>query len=139
MNYLLDTCVISELAKKQGKASVVNWVQQQDHTTLYISSLTLGEIQKGVSKLPSSPKKDDLQIWLEKDVRERFTGKIIGVTVSEALQWGKLQAAAEMLGKPLPLIDSMIAATAIVQDMVLVTRNTKDVEASGVNLLNPWL
>ncbi len=139
MNYLLDTCVISELAKKQGNASVVNWVQQQNHATLYISSLTLGEIQKGVSKLPSSPKKDDLQIWLEKDVRERFTGKIIGVTVSEALQWGKLQAAAEMQGKPLPLIDSMIAAIAIVQDMVLVTRNTKDVEASGVNLLNPWL
>jgi len=138
MNYLLDTCVISELAKKQANASVVNWVQQRDHAALYISSLTLGEIQKGVSKLPASPKKDELQMWLEKDVRARFSGKIIGITVSEALHWGQLQAVAEAQGKP-PLIDSMIAATAIVQGMVLVTRNTKDVEASGVKLLNPWL
>jgi hypothetical protein len=138
MNYLLDTCVISELVKKQANASVVSWVQQQDHATLYISSLTLGEIQKGVSKLPASSRKDDLQTWLERDVRERFSGKIIGIAVSEAMHWGKLQAAAEEQGKPLPLIDSMIAATAIVQDMVLVTRNTKDVEASGVKLLNPW-
>lgn len=117
---------------------MVSWVQQQNQSTLYISSLTLGEIQKGVSKLPASPKKDELQAWLESDVRARFTGKIIGITVSEALCWGKMQATAEAQGKPMPLVDSMIAATAIVQDMVLVTRNTKDVETSGVKLLNPW-
>jgi predicted nucleic acid-binding protein len=138
VNYLLDTCVISELPKKQPNQGLVDWIKQQEHTRLFISSITLGEIQKGISKLPASAKKDDLQAWLHKDVRARFTGQIIAIAVNEALKWGELQAATEAQGKPMPIVDSLIAATAIFQEMTLVTRNTKDVEASGVKLLNPW-
>jgi predicted nucleic acid-binding protein len=138
MNFLLDTCVISELAKTKPNQAVVDWIQQQNHANCFISSITLGEIQKGISKLAPSAKKDDLQAWLDKDVRARFTGQTIAIAVNEALQWGGVQALAEMQGRPLPIIDSLIAATAIFQDMTLVTRNTKDMEASGVKLFNPW-
>ena len=138
MNYLLDTCVISELVKTKPNQAVVDWVIQQDSAKCFISSITLGEIQKGISKLAASAKKDELQTWLNQDVRERFSGSTIAIAANEALQWGELQAKAEKQGKPTPAIDSLIAATAVFHDMTLVTRNTKDMEASGVKLFNPW-
>lgn len=137
-NYLLDTCLVSELAKRQPNQGVVDWVLAQDHNTLFISSITLGEIQKGITKLADSAKKHDLQTWLNNDVRARFMGKTIAIAANEALQWGELLAVAEAKGQPMPIVDSLIAATALFQDMVLVTRNTKDVEISGVKLHNPW-
>ncbi|MFM9912751.1 MAG: type II toxin-antitoxin system VapC family toxin [Methylophilaceae bacterium] len=139
MNFLLDTCVISELVKKTPNQAVVDWIQQQNHANCFISSITLGEIQKGISKLAVSAQKDDLQAWLNNDVRARFIGQTIAIEANEALQWGEVQAAAEAQGKPMPMIDSLIAASAIFQDMTLVTRNTKDMEASGVKLFNPWV
>lgn len=138
MNYLLDTCVISELAKTSPHQAVVDWVIRQDASTCFISSITLGEIQKGISKLAVSLKKNELQAWLDQDVRERFSGQTIGINANEALQWGEVLAVAESQGKPMPLVDSLIAATAIFHGMTLVTRNTRDVEASGVALFNPW-
>ncbi len=138
MNYLLDTCIISELAKTRPHQAVVDWVIQQDASTCFISSITLGEIQKGISKLAASSKKDELQAWLNRDVRERFSGQTIGVNANEALQWGTILALAESQGKSMPMADSLIAATAIFHGMTLVTRNTRDMEASGVALLNPW-
>lgn len=138
MNYLLDTCVISELAKTRPVQSVVDWVVSQDATRCFISSITLGEIQKGVSKLADTPKKEELQTWLDRDVRERFAGQTIAIAVNEVLQWGKMQAAMEKQGRPMPLMDSLIAATALFHGMTLVTRNTRDMEASGVALFNPW-
>lgn len=138
MNYLLDTCVISELAKSRPNQAVVDWVIRQDASRFFISSLTLGEIQKGISKLPASAKKDELQAWLERDVRERFFSQTIAIGANEALQWGEVQAIAETQGKPMPMVDSLIAATALFHGMTLVTRNARDMEASGVALFNPW-
>lgn len=138
MNYLLDTCVISELVKTKPNQAVVDWVIRQDASRCFISSITLGEIQKGISKLPASAKKDELQAWLDHDVRQNFDGKIIAIGANEALQWGEVQATAERQGTPLPLVDSLIAAAAIFHHLTLVTRNTRDMEASGVALFNPW-
>jgi len=138
MNYLLDTCVISELAKTRPNQAVVDWVVRQDASTCFISSITLGEIQKGISKLAASAKKNDLQTWLDQDVRARFSGQTIGINTNEALQWGRVLAMAESQGQPMPMVDSLIAATAIFHGMTLVTRNTGDMEASGVALYNPW-
>lgn len=138
VNYLLDTCVISELSKKNPNQGLVSWIIKQENHALFISSITLGEIQKGISKLPESSRKNDLMHWLERDVIERFSGKTIAVAEHEALSWGRVQASTESSGKPMPIVDSIIAATALYRNMVLVTRNTKNVEASGVKLLNPW-
>jgi predicted nucleic acid-binding protein len=88
--------------------------------------------------LAPSAKREELQVWLDRDVRERFSGQTIAIAADEALQWGEVQAMAESQGKPLPMVDSLIAAAAIFHELTLVTRNTRDMEASGAALYNPW-
>ena len=138
MNYLLDTCVISELIKKQPSLNVVEWISDIDETRLFISVLTIGEIHKGIEKLPASKKKDKLHKWVNLDLRERFHNKIIDIDLHAATTWGKVQAQSELLGQALPAIDGLIASTGIAHDLIVVTRNTKDMELSGVTLLDPW-
>ena len=138
MNYLLDTCVISELFKKQPDLNVVEWVSNIDETNLFISVLTIGEIHKGIEKLPASKKKDKLHKWVNIDLKERFNNRIIDIDRHVVTTWGKVQARSEFLGQALPAIDGLIASTGIAHDLIVVTRNTKDMEISGVTLLDPW-
>ncbi|RPH99323.1 MAG: type II toxin-antitoxin system VapC family toxin [Calditrichaeota bacterium] len=139
MNYLLDTCVVSELLKKEPDKNVQNWISEMDETSLYLSVLTFGEIHKGIEKLPESRKKDQLHKWVNSDLRERFNNRILNFDLTMATKWGELQGKAELAGKAMSLIDGLIAATGIVNDLIVVTRNTKDMEQSGVSLFNPWL
>lgn len=138
MNFLLDTCVISELIKKQPDPKVVKWVADIDEASLFISVLSIGELHKGIEKLPESKKKDILHKWINNDLMERFKNKIIDFDLQTANIWGKIQAKSELLGQTLPAIDALIAATGISYDLIVVTRNIKDMEISGVSLLNPW-
>ncbi len=138
MNYLLDTCVISELVKKNPNSKVVKWVSKADENNLFISVLTIGEIHKGIEKLPDNKKKDSLHNWVNYDLKERFKNRIIDLDLHSATTWGKTQASSELLGKAMPAIDGLIAATGIAYDLTVVTRNTKDMEVSGVSLLDPW-
>jgi len=138
MNYLLDTCVISELIKKQPNAKVVQWISDIEETQLFISVLTIGELHKGIEKLPESEKKIELHKWVTYDMKNRFQDKIIDFDLHTATVWGKIQAKSEMSGRKMPAIDSLIAATGLSHDLVVVTRNTIDMESSGVDLLNPW-
>ena len=138
MNYIIDTCVISELVRPKPYRRVVNWVKAQDESSLYMSAITVGEIQRGVAKLPSSSKKRRLAAWLEKNLLERFKGRILGIDVQVALKWGDIQASSEKRGRMLPAIDALIAASAIAYDMTIVTRNEQDMDASGAAILNPW-
>jgi predicted nucleic acid-binding protein len=105
----------------------------------YLSALTLGELQKGASRLPRSSRKSRLLTWLHDDLIQRFGDRIVPITLEAALRWGELQAQLEKAGKPMPVIDGLIAASALHYQLTVVTRNTKDMEASGVALLNPWL
>lgn len=138
MSFLLDTCVISELTKPEPDQNVINWVSACEEHSLFLSSLTLGEIQKGISKLPHSGKKKTLQNWLDKDLSARFEGKILPIDAIVAQKWGKILADSEKDGAKMAAIDSLIAATAIVNDMTVVTRNTDDMINCGVALYNPW-
>ena len=138
MNYLLDTCLISELSKSKPDKKVVDWVLSKNETGFYISVLTFGELHKGVEKLPESKKKKELQIWIEDELKNRFQNRIIGIDMRVSILWGKIQCVAEKKGKPMPAIDSLIAATGIAHDLIVVTRNVSDMEQSGVRLLNPW-
>ena len=138
MKYLLDTCLISELVKKEPNPAVVNWLDEQEEQTLFLSVLTLGELQKGISKLPDGAKKDELQAWVTIDLGERFSGRVIDIDQETALCWGKLQGEAERLGEKLPVMDSLIAATAAVHGLMVVTRNVKDMERCGGRVCNPW-
>ena len=138
MNYLLDTCLISELSKSKPDKKVVDWVLSENETGFYVSVLTFGELHKGIEKLPESKKKEELRIWIEGELKDRFQNRIIGIDMRVSILWGKIQCVAEKKGKPMPAIDSLIAATGIAHDLIVVTRNVSDMEQSGVRLLNPW-
>ena len=139
MNYLIDTNALSELTKIKGDTKVIQWFNETPNYELFLSVLTIAEIRKGIEKLKDSSKKDVLTTWLQTELDERFKNRILSFGISEAMIWGKLTARMENTGINLPIIDSMIAAIALSKNAILVTRNTKDFEATGVKLLNPWL
>ena len=138
MIYLFEPCVISELVSKQPSVRVVEWVDSLDPDDVYLSVLTIGEIIKGIEKLPKSRRKTELQTWLKEDLLVRFQGKIIPVDTDVIMEWGILSAQVESAGKPMPAIDSLIAATAKANQLTLITRNVRDFEATGMKVLNPW-
>ena len=138
MKYLLDTCLISELIRKEPHPAVIDWLDAQDEQKLYLSVLNLGELQKGISKLTAGAKKDELQAWVALDLVERFAGRILDIDLATALCWGRLQGEAEQAGEKLPVMDALIAATAAAHGLVVVTRNVKDMERCKARVLNPW-
>ena len=135
MSYLLDTNVLSELRRKQPDARVLQWFAQRPAGTLYLSVLTLGEIRKGVEALADQPRRLLLLDWLETELPGFFAGRILGIDAAVADRWGRLVAQA---GRPLPAIDSLLAATATQHGLILVTRNVRDVQGLGVQVINPW-
>lgn len=138
MKYLLDSCVISELIKPTPDPRVVQWIIAQHEADLCISVLTIGELQKGIAKLPDSKRKVTLQQWLNSDLISRFENRILDVSISVAQTWGKVQATSESQGKTMPVMDGLIAITALVNNATVVTRNIKDMTQSGTSLFNPW-
>ncbi len=138
MKYLVDTCVLSELIKKEPFLPVAQWIRAQDELSLFVSVLTFGEIEKGVAKLDDETRRRTLRDWVNRDLKRRFAGRILDFNYEVACRWGAITGAAEKLGKPIPVLDGQLAATALVHGMTLVTRNTGDVAPSGVPVLNPW-
>jgi tRNA(fMet)-specific endonuclease VapC len=138
MKYLLDTCVISELVSKRPETAVIDWIDSIDDEHIYLSVITIGEIKKGIEKLPDSARKETLSEWLEEDLLNRFQGRILGVETSVMFTWGTLTAKLEQQGTPMPAIDSLIAAIALHGNLTLVTRNVQDFQESNVTLFNPW-
>lgn len=138
MNYLLDTNVLSELINKQPNPDVIAWIDQLDPHMVSISVITIGEIQKGIEKLPVSKRRDMMAAWLEHDLLIRFQGRIAEVTIEVMLTWGKLTGRLENEGKPMPAIDSLIAAIVLRGNYTLVTRNDEDFQHTGIKVINPW-
>jgi len=136
--FLLDTNVISELIKLKPDPRVIAWFQKTDENLFYLSVLTLGEIRKGVSALPDAKRRVRIEAWLEKDLRDRFDGRILPINESIADRWGALTGQALMKNKLIPVIDGLLAATAIHHNLTLVTRNTKDIGETGAGIFNPW-
>jgi len=139
LNYLFDTNVLSELTAKNPDASVVAWVENIDQENIFLSVVAIGELKKGIEKLPGSRKKKDLISWLENDLLVRFGERIIPLDLPVMLVWGTMVAELERAGTPLPAIDSLLAASASQRGLTLVTRNTKDFEPAGIPLINPWI
>lgn len=137
MAYLLDTNVLSEFLKKTPNENVLRWFRDSDETQHFISSLTIAEIQKGISKLPDSQRKTDLKVWFD-NVIKRYQDRILSFDLKTACIWGDTIAALESQGRPLPLMDSLLAANALEHGLTIVTRNETDFEPTGVNILNLW-
>ena len=136
--FLLDTNIISELVKPQPEPNVTGWVENTDESLLYLSVLTLGEIRRGIAALPQSRRRVNLEAWLDKDLRARFEGRILVIDQEVADRWGLLTAAARNSGIVLPVIDGLLAATALEHNLTLVTRDTGQIPSMGVAVFNPW-
>ena len=138
MRYLLDTCVISELVAKRPAEHVVEWVDALDPDAVYLSVITIGEIQKGIERLPISRRRAQLEAWLADELLGRFSGRVVPLDEEVLRTWGRLTASLEARGITLPAIDTLLAASALQGDFILVTRNEADFAATGVRLHNPW-
>jgi toxin FitB len=132
--YLLDTNVISETRRTRADSNVMGFLAAADTATLFLSVLTLGELRKGVtSRRRTDPQAaDKLAAWVD-DIETIFLDRVLPVSAAAARIWGELSS-----GRTLPVIDTLIAATAIAQNLTLVTRNTSGVASTGVPLLDPW-
>jgi len=135
LSYLIDTNVLSELRRKSPDAHVVQWINSRPVTSLYLSVITLGELRKGIDSLADSKRRLKLVDWLETELPLFFAGRILAIDEGVADEWGKLLAKA---GRTVPAIDSLLGATASHHGLTMVTRNSKDFENLGLDVLNPW-
>lgn len=138
MRYLLDTCVLSEPLKKNPERRVMEWLSRQDEASLFLSVITLGELRKGICRLEASPRRRNLERWIDQDLASRFLGRILPIDQDVAHRWGEMTAEVEACGRTLPVLDALIAATSLLFGLTLVTRNTEDMRASKACLLDPW-
>jgi len=138
MNYLLDTCVVSELIKPYPDSAVTNWVRDTDEDALYLSVMTLGEIEKGIALLGNTARMRYLRNWLNNDLWERFHERTLHIDEAVALEWGRQFALCEKNGRPRPVVDMLLSATAVTHGLTIATRNTSDFDSLVVPVFNPW-
>ena len=137
MKYLLDTCVISEFVKPVPHKNVISWIKDISSEMLFLSVVTIGEIRKGITKLPDSKKKQKLTLWLN-TLLEEYKERIIPIDLMVADTWGIIQGNAEKNGKPMATIDGLISATAYTHNLTFITRNEEDFTISKIPIINPW-
>ena len=135
MSYLLDTNVLSELRRKTPNPAVSAWFATRPATSLFLSVLTLGELRKGIDGVKDAARRLALSDWLQTEMSVFFMGRVLSIDEQVADRWGQLVAAAR---RPLPAVDSLLAATALVHGLSMVTRNAKDFEGQGLEVINPW-
>lgn len=138
MSFLLDTCLISEFTRRHRDPGVQGWLARQDEEDLYLSVVTVGELEKGLAALPESARKRRLREFLDGEIVERFRERTLGTDERVWRRWGQLLGAAERRGKPLPVVDALISAVAHVNGLTVVTRNEGDFLRCDVAVLNPW-
>lgn len=138
MIYLLDTNVISELITSNPNKNVVSFLERLNEQDLYLSVITIGEIKFGIEKLKDGAKKEKLLIWLNNDLFERFEHRIIDIDVNIMLKWGYINSKLQKIGRPIPIMDALIASTALSKNLKLLTRNEKDFKDTDVEMINPF-
>ena len=138
MSWLLDTCALSEYAKKAPAPEVIAWLDEQDEASLFISVISLGEIEKGILKLRKTDtrRSQKLTAWLGK-VEQRFAGRILPLDAAALHVWAQIAAHAEQAGQPIPVMDGLLMATAQCHGLTVVTRNVQDF-VPYPQVLNPW-
>jgi toxin FitB len=137
MQWLLDTCVISELPKLAPNKPLLTWLQANANEAL-ISAVTLGEIQYGIHRLEVGRNRNRLQTWFDA-ISSQFGARTLHTDDAVWLTWARLKSEAEQLGRPQEDLDLLIAATAQAHSLTLVTRNVRHFKDTGIELLNPWM
>lgn len=136
MSYLLDTNVVSETIRRNPNKAVISWLDQIPGEALFISVLTLGEIRKGIEALSDKKRREKLRIWIDHELPRWFDERVLPVDLAVADRWGRLLAE---IGRSVPTIDSLLAATALHHDLRLVTHNVRDFDYPGLEVINPRL
>jgi len=139
IGWLLDTNVIAEIISAGGSARVKAWATGQDEATLHISILTIAEYDKGIANLPDSDPRRPLYMTTRDSLVARFGVRLLPVSNAIVRRWGTVSGTVRRdTGHPPPVIDTLLAATALDHDLYLVTRNMRDVRQSGAAVFNPW-
>ena len=138
MRFLLDAMVVSEPAKPKPNSGVIAWLDEQVGPDLAISVLTIGELARGVARMAEGRRKRALRKWLADALAAQFAGRLIPIDGEVAYVWGELSADGDRGGRPLPVTDGLLLATAKVHELTLVTRNTADFDGRGIPILNPY-
>ena len=135
MSYLLDTNIVSETIRRRPNKAVISWLDRIPGEALFVSVLTLGAIRKGIESITDNKRREKLHVWLEHELPSWFEGRVLAVDLAVADRWGRLLAEVR---RPVPTIDSLLAATALRYDLRLVTRNAGDFKYHGLEVINPW-
>jgi toxin FitB len=137
--FLIDTNVLSEYNRPGGpNAGVKRWLETTARELQHVSVITLAEIQKGIELLDEGKRRAQLELWLTQDLETWFSGRVLYVDRQVSRRWASLVAQGVQRGRPLPTVDTLIAATALAHDLTIVTRNVRDFETTGAATLNPW-
>ena len=135
MAFLVDTNVLSEPMRPKPDRTVLGWIEKHE-SDLFVSAVSIGEISFGIARLPKGKRRERFQKWFD-DLCHIFQDKVLAYDAAIATRWGNIQARQEALGRPIPIADGMIAATAERYELKLATANTKDFESCGVEVVNP--
>lgn len=138
MNLLLDTNVLSEVQRPAPSPKVLAWLDTIDEDRAFISVASIAELRRGIALLEDSRRRTMLAAWLAHDLPARFAERVLPIDHAAAEHWGDLMAQSRRSGVALSVMDGFFAATALANNLTLVTRNVQDFAAFGVPLLNPW-
>jgi predicted nucleic acid-binding protein len=138
VSFLLDTVVVSEWTKQRPDSGVVAWLNEADEDRVFVSVVTLAEIRYGIERLDSGRHRTRLETWLRGELTPRFESRILFVDAAVADEWGRLTARSQAAGHRIEAMDALIAATARVHGLTLVTRNERDFAFALGEVLNPW-
>jgi len=138
LKYLLDTNIISEFISKKPNQKVLDFIESLNEDDIFLSVITIGEIKFGVEKVESQRKKEDLLDWLENSLLQRFDNKIVNIDIEIMLKWGEMNQYLKTIGKPIPIMDSLIASTCKAKNFTLITRNEKDFYSFDIEIINPF-
>ena len=137
MAFLLDTNVVRETTRPRPRQPVLDWIEAQNPTDLFLAAQTIGEFVRGARKVREQARRERLERWIEQDLARQFDGRVLPFDGRTAVVWGRLMGTGDRSGRPPPAADAQIAAVAIQHELILVTQNVKDFGTFGIRLLNP--
>ena len=138
MKFLVDTNVVSEWLKPRPEPRVVSWLADVGEDRVFLSVVSLAEIRYGIDAMSAGRRREQLASWLEDDLPARFEGRILNIDQHVALAWGQVRARSKKAGVPIATMDAFFAATAQTYGLTLVSRDTGDFRATGIELYDPW-